>query len=128
MFGIIFDDFQCTFALLGSKYFFIVYQKRKKKSQDAKPAISSRYFGKSSMQFIYILFRNMNLKQDVLIYILFYLLIGVGDDTLNSMASAVENSAVVIIFITEKYYRSQNCRAGIAKYIPLWLPGWVVCK
>ena len=32
--------------------------------------------------------------------------------TLEAMASAVENAAVVIIGVSEKYKRSPNCRTG----------------
>jgi hypothetical protein len=32
---------------------------------------------------------------------------------LQSMAEAVENSAVVLICMTERYYQSPNCRLGI---------------
>ena len=36
----------------------------------------------------------------------------IGGDTLDAMASAVENAAVVVVCLTENYQRSPNCRAG----------------
>ena len=41
-----------------------------------------------------------------------------GGSTLEAMAHAVENAAVVLICMSEKYKQSPNCRTGM--YITLW--------
>ena len=41
-----------------------------------------------------------------------YLHLPAGGSTLDAMSNAVENSCLVLIFFSEAYYKSRNCRAG----------------
>ncbi len=41
-----------------------------------------------------------------------YCFVIVGGDLLGSMADAVENAAVIILCVSQKYKESNNCRGG----------------